>query len=270
MGDDLNFLQIPILLLSHLDRAFTFFLLVMRFSGMFLIIPGIGSQAKGIAGKYSVILIFAFVSMYSSPVVALPNDWVIMGAALLSELLLGFAMGMIPFIMVGVVQNAGQLASTSMGLQAGAVIDPSTGGQVADVARLFGDLLIIAFLYVGGHRVVIYAVSGMGGKIIPGSFVLGKVTLDLLIERSSDVFGTGMLLAAPVMVALLLTQFVMGMVSKAVPSVNIFIVSFPLTIGIGLMLTILMFPELLKAMEPLITSLESSLVLIAKETSFTP
>ena len=41
------------------------------------------------------------------------------------------------------------------------------------------------------------------------------------------------MLSAPVMVALLLTQFVMGLISQAVPTVNIFIVSFPLTIGIG-------------------------------------
>lgn len=270
MGQDLQFLQGPLLLFEHLDKAFTFFLLVMRFAGMFLVIPGFGAQMKGIASKYSAILILSTTAMYSSPIVPLPSDLGLMAGALVSEVLLGAALGIVPLILVGIAQNAGQLSSTSMGLQAGAMIDPSTGGQVADVARLFGDLMTLTFLFVGGHHVVIYTVSGMGGQIIPGSFVLGQNTLEILIQKSSDVFGVGMLLAAPILVALLLTQFVMGLVSKAVPTVNIFIVSFPLTIGIGLLLTILMIPELVKAIEPLLTSLEGNLAVIAHEALLSP
>lgn len=259
MGQDLVFLHGPLDLLHNLDKAFTFLLLVLRFSGMILVIPGIGAQAKGIAIRYPFILMLAFASMFSSPVIPIPKDVGLMVGAMASEVLLGLAVGMIPFICVGIVQSAGQLASTSMGLQAGALIDPSTGGQASDISRLFGDFFTLAFLSVGGHRLVIYTLSGMNGRIVPGSFVLGENTLTILIQRSSDVFGIGMLLAAPVIVALLLTQFMMGLIAKAVPTVNVFIVSFPLTIGIGFVLTILMLPEFLHAIEPLLTSLETSI-----------
>lgn len=258
MGADLSFLQGPIAILNNIDKAFTFMLIVMRYVGLIFMVPGIGAQAKGITVKYPAVLILAFASMYSTPIVKLPDNMALMFGAMISELLLGMAIGIIPFIFVAIVQNAGQLASTSMGLQAGALIDPSTGGQTADIARLFGDLLIIAFLFTGGHHVLIYAAAGMSGRLVPGSFVLGENTLTLLIERTSDIFGMGMLFASPVIVALLLTQFVMGLIAKAVPTVNVFIVSFPLTIGIGLILTILMLPELLYAIEPLLTSFESA------------
>jgi flagellar biosynthetic protein FliR len=57
------------------------------------------------------------------------------------------------------------------------------------------------------------------------------------------------LIAAPVIVALLLTNFVMGIISKAIPTVNIFIISFPLTIGVGFAISILAIPEMAHMLE---------------------
>jgi flagellar biosynthetic protein FliR len=53
----------------------------------------------------------------------------------------------------------------------------------------------------------------------------------------------GCMIAAPVIVALLLTNFVMALISKAVPTVNLFIISFPLTIAVGLGISIIALPE---------------------------
>ena len=51
------------------------------------------------------------------------------------------------------------------------------------------------------------------------------------------------MISAPVIVALLLTNFVLAIISKAVPTVNIFIVSFPITVAVGLGISILALPE---------------------------
>jgi flagellar biosynthetic protein FliR len=53
----------------------------------------------------------------------------------------------------------------------------------------------------------------------------------------------GVMISAPVIVALLLTNFVLAIISKAVPTVNIFIISFPLTVGVGLGISLLALPE---------------------------
>jgi flagellar biosynthetic protein FliR len=80
---------------------------------------------------------------------------------------------------------------------------------------------------------------------------------EILIARTSDIFRIGALVSAPVVVALLLTQFVMALISKAVPTVNVFIISFPITVGVGLVLTIGLLPELARFMYPDITALEN-------------
>jgi flagellar biosynthetic protein FliR len=234
---------------------------------MFLLIPGIGAAQRGIAAKYSAILMFSLVSMYSSATVPLPTNLALMAGMILSEMALGACIGLIPLLMIAALQNAGQIASTSMGLQAGAVMDPSTGISVSELSKIFGDLFMIAFLYVNAHHVLIMAASGLNGRLIPGSFLIGESSLEFVIQRSADIFMYGLLFASPVVVALLLTNFVMGLVSKAVPTVNIFIVSFPLTIGIGLILTLLMIPELMKANEKVITSTDSSVSVILQDAT---
>ena len=68
--------------------------------------------------------------------------------------------------------------------------------------------------------------------------------------------------ASPVIVALLLTNFVMGLITKAVPQVNIFIVSFPLTIGIGLVLSALSLPEIMVLFDREIAGIESTIAVL--------
>jgi flagellar biosynthetic protein FliR len=83
----------------------------------------------------------------------------------------------------------------------------------------------------------------MTNAIKPGSFELSSAGLGVLIDQSARVFQVGCLIAAPVIVALLLTNFVMGIISKAIPTLNIFVVSFPLTIGVGFAISVLALPE---------------------------
>jgi flagellar biosynthetic protein FliR len=267
MGESLFFMQNVTKVLSNMSVVFTFILLVIRFSAMFLMIPGIGAAQRGIAAKYSAILLFAYVAIYTSPIVPLPSDLGRMVGMMLSELALGACIGLIPLLMVAALQNAGQISSTSMGLQAGAVMDPSTGVSVAELAKIFGDLFILAFLYTNSHHILFMAASGLNGRLVPGSFLVGESTLEFVVQRSADIFHYGLLFAAPIVVALLLTNFVMGLISKAVPTVNIFIVSFPLTIGIGLILTLLMIPELMQAAEKLIVSTDNSIAVITEDAT---
>ncbi len=238
-------LSIPVLLQDKLYIAWTFFLLVARFTGMFMCVPGIGMGVAGLVIRAPAIMVLAMAAMASSPTVPLPADSISMLFQLCSELMLGVLIGMIPLMVISGVQTAGHLSGVTMGLQPSQLIDPALNLSLPDTARIFGDLAVIVFLIFGGHHVVIHAAAGLGGTVIPGSFLSGEISLDVLVLRSADIFKFGVILASPVLVALLLTNFVMGLITKMVPTVNIFIVSFPLTIGIGLILSVLVLPEMI-------------------------
>jgi len=266
MHTDLELLKIPEAILQNMHIVWTFLLLMTRFTGFFIVVPGLGAGIMGLAVRMPAIIVLAYASLLSSPEAPLPPDWGIVIASVVTELLFGMVLGLVPYLIVAGAQTAGQLAGTSMGLGQAQLIDPTSGGTVTELSKLYGDLVILVFLLLGGHHVAVYAVSGLGGDVIPGTFQLQGVTLELLINRSADIFRVGMLLSAPVVVALLLTQFVMGLISKAVPSINIFVVSFPITAGIGLTLTLIALPSATAFIARQTTTIENVVVLISEQT----
>ncbi len=261
-----NDLDVGIHLLNNFNVLWTFMLLNTRFIGMMSLLPGIGGGAQGLKIRFGGTLLMALASLPATEMVPPPDNIVMMGAGLLSEMVLGAVIAFIPSLLIAGAQTAGQLSSTTMGLGASQLFDPSMGASVSGLAKLFGDMVVLVFLLVGGHYVVIKAVSGLGGEIIPGTFLMGGLTTELLINRTAHVFHAGVMISAPVIVALLLTQFVMGLITKAVPTVNIFIVSFPLTIGIGLVLSALSLPDLVALIDRDVRASENSILVLLEET----
>lgn len=254
------FLGITEAIFQNLNIIWTFLLLTARYSALLLFCPGIGMGERGLIVRGPAVLVLAWASLLSNTFAPLPANTLLLVAAVASEFIFGALIGFVPLCIISGIQTAGQIASTTMGLGASTLIDPTLGVQVADISRIYGDVVVIIFLLLGGHHVAIYAASGLGGMLVPGTFLLNEAAMNALIARSSDIFVIGAMVAAPVLVALLLTQFVMGVISKAVPTVNIFIVSFPVTIGIGLLISALLLPELFEYVSNRFSQYDSQLL----------
>lgn len=253
---------------QNLDLAWTFLLLLTRFTAAIVLLPGVGMGPAGAVIRYPAMVVFALTALMTSPRAALPADIVMLGVAIVNEAILGAMIAMIPHMLISGIQIAAQLSSTSMGLGASALFDPTTNNQLPDLGRLLSDLTVVLFLLIGGHYVVIHAIAGMGGTLVPGTFIVGANSVAELLSRFGDIFSMGVMLAAPVLVALMVTQFVLGLISRAVPTLNVFIVSFPLTIGIGLVLMILALPDIVVFMRERFLGIESGVLAIVDGAQF--
>lgn len=240
--------------------VWTFFLLLTRFSVLFGVIPGLGMGARGMAVRFPAAMALTLAVMKNSPIVPLPPDIPMMIFGILSEACLGGIIGILPTMIIGGAQMAGMLSSTAMGLNAGNLIDPHLGSSTSDISRIYSDLVILMFLFIGGHYTCISVASTTSGILAPGTLLYNPFSADLIARLSADIFEVGIMLAAPVIVALMLTNFVMGLISKAVPTINLFIISFPLTVGIGLILTGLSLPDAMFYLERKIVGIDQILV----------
>ena len=261
-----GYLLFPIELLKNFDLMWSFLLIVVRFTAMMLVMPGLGGGMAGMRVRLPAVLIMGYASSLRGPHADLPSDYVTLCTSLGSEVILGMLLGMLPAMVIAGVQTAAQLATTTMGLGAASLFDPTMNTSVSALGRLLGDLLICIFLTIGGHHAVIYAAAGLGGTIVPGTFLVSESTIAMFIERVGAIFVAGAMISAPVVVAILLTNFVMGLVSRAVPQVNIFIINFPLTIGIGLVLSILSLPELVQLIDRDFVNIEQQIFVVAEGT----
>ncbi len=230
-------------LLSRLDFAWTFLLLSTRYLTFLILVPGLGSGVTGIALRYPAAIAMAVATIGGGSIAPVPPHLFDMALQFASEIILGSVVALVPMLVVAGAQTAGHLATGTMGLNGAQLFDPSTSSNLSDLSRIYSDIAILIFLALGGHYVAVGQLSGLSQQIQPGSFVLTGVALQTFIEQSGRIFQIGCLMAAPVVVALLLTNFVLGIISKAVPTVNVFIISFPLTIGVGLTISIIALPE---------------------------
>lgn len=242
---DLKILELTNLILSSIDTIYTFILLFSRYAGFFLVVPGIGGMV-GMSLRIPAMILMAIASTKVSLKAVFPESIGVMAADIGFEFLMGMIIGFIPLMIVSGAALATQLASNMMGLNASNIIDPASGNAVGALTKIIEELMILVFLIVGGHYVLIEIVAGVDSEIAPGVFRLDESILEFLVKRVGHIFEAGVILSVPVVVSLLLTQFVMGLISKAVPSINIFIISFPITIGIGLILISMSLPEMAK------------------------
>lgn len=228
---------------TRLDYAWTFILLITRYLVFFTLVPGLGGGMSGLAIRYPAILLMAFVSVNPAMLAALPVDIAAMAVQVICEVCFGAVVALVPLLIVSGAQVAGHLASGTMGLNGAQLFDPTTQAPLSDLSRIYSDLTVLIFLFLGGHYVAIAELAGINSTVTPGTFILSSNGVGVLIDQSARVFKIGCLVAAPVIVALLLTNFVMGIISKAIPTLNIFVISFPLTIGVGFAISILALPE---------------------------
>jgi flagellar biosynthetic protein FliR len=221
---------------------------------------------SGLTIRYPFIVMLALCGCVNSPAAALPSNPVLIAVGISVEFIFGIAVAMIPLAVVSSAQLAGHLTSSSMGLQGAQLFDPTAGGQISDISRILGDLAIVIFLLLGGHYVAIAALSGLSEVVVPGAFSPTIAGAELLIDRTARIFELGVTLSMPVLVALLLAQFVMAIISRSVPTINIFIVSYPVTIGLGMLITIAALPEIVNILQREFVGVENATMVLIERT----
>jgi len=165
-----------------------------------------------------------------------PPDAFTLTLLLFSEVMIGLTLAFITQIIFAAVEFSGQIIGMQMGLTISSIIDPSRGTQVqimSVVQTLFATLM---FLSLNIHHLFIRAIMDSFRVIPLGGWHLSGELVNFLVMRTADIFIIGIRLAAPVMVALLLTTVALGIMARAFPQMNIFMISLPLNVGLGLVI----------------------------------
>lgn len=217
-------------------REVIFFALVLsRVAGIFSAIPVFGGRTIPLHVKVVIIMMITLVCFPALSITApaIPTDAFTLGLLVLREVMVGVTLGFITRIIFSAVEFSGQIIGMQMGFSMASIIDPSQGNQIQIMSVMQTLLATLLFLSMNIHHLFIRTIVD-SFRIIPlGGWHLNAEILSFLIKGTSDIFILGIRLAAPVMVALLLVSVTLGIMARAFPQMNIFMVSMPLNIGIG-------------------------------------
>lgn len=160
---------------------------------------------------------------------------------LLGEVLVGLVIAMTAQIFFAAVQLAGEVLDTQMGFGIMNVLDPLSGTQAPLLGNFKYILAILVFLEVNGHHYLLQALFDSYKSVPLGQFSWHGGEIAHLIRLFGNLFVIGMKLAFPIMGTLLFTDIILGIMSRTVPQMNIFMVGMPIKviIGFGVMLAII-------------------------------
>ncbi len=232
-------------------QIIAFALVFFRCLGFFLSWPLFsGSQVpaplKALLSLLVAMICFSIISPSAYPKVI--QYQTLIGLAV-KELVLGLSMGFLTTLIFHTVSIAGEMISMAMGLSAAQIFNPAMNMQQSSVNQLYFFLAAFLFLAIRGHH---YFLTGLveSFRLVPLNVLLPRLSslgeFALLGQRIMEV---ALLLSAPVLVSILLVNFSLGIMGRAVPQINVLITSLPVNALLGLGVLIVVLPFFVEALK---------------------
>jgi flagellar biosynthetic protein FliR len=214
-----------------------FFLIFLRVGAIMMFVPVFDSRNIPVLFKaglvFSVsILLFPILKLDNIPFI---NSAIPFGIGVIGEIMMGAVIGLSVRLIFAGIQLAGQLAGFQMGLAIANVMDPITSAQVSILAQLNNLIAMLIFLTINAHHMFLRALAESFRLIPPFDVQFSNSLIEHLISLSGNMFIIAIKVGAPVIVALLLTSVAFGLMARTVPQMNIFLVSMPINIVVGLL-----------------------------------
>lgn len=213
-----------------------FLLVLARVSAMIYLFPIFGSNQipaymkAGFSAAVTLLLVFAMPTHLGE---VLPFGSFMVQVAV--QAFVGIVIGYCAFIVFHAILLAGQIIDIEMGFALANVIDPVNNIQQSLIGQFQHLLALMFFLAIDGHHKLILLLSKTFETIPLGQpfYFTNKVGV-LLIDMFGSIFALALQLAFPIIGAMFLTDLVLGLLSRLVPQMNVFVVGFPIKLALGM------------------------------------
>lgn len=155
-------------------------------------------------------------------------------AAILREAVVGATLGLGVLMAFAGFSIAGRLVDLQLGFGIAQVFDPQTQARVPILSAIFGLLAVVFFFAVEGHHALLRGIAFSVERFPPGVGLPHTAAAEPLLRQGASLFALGFALAAPVVLGLLLVEFVLGVIARNLPQVNMLLMGVPVKIVAGL------------------------------------
>lgn len=220
-----------------------FFLVLARVTPLFVLAPLFSSKLMPVKAK-AVVAVGLAIGL--TPIAvrgqSIPTDPLAVTGLLVEQILVGLAFAFAVGAVLAAVEAAGSLGDMLAGFSFGSLVDPINGNQGGTLTSLYGLLGMAMFIAIGGDA---WMLRGLGRTfdLVP---LTGSAAIAGLASGVEQAFGSIFIaaveVAAPVLLAMLVTDVAFGMVSRVVPQLNVFAVGFALKVGVAMLVVAASLP----------------------------
>jgi type III secretion protein T len=167
------------------------------------------------------------------------------------EVMIGVVIGLVLGVPIWAADAAGDILDLQRGSTAATLFDPSAVGEEGITGTLLALVMVALYFGSGGLRLTlgtVYESYGIwpAGNVFP---TLNPAAGQFFIVLLDRVMTLGLLLVAPIVVFMLLSDLLLGLVSRASPQLNVFALSLSVKNLVFTVLLVLYAAFLIRYME---------------------
>lgn len=250
------------------EEILTFFAVFTRFTVLIALIPFFGD--KIVPGPVKILFSLCFTLILYPTLVKIgfikPAEALIWGTTTSGivvmvglEALVGLVFGFIARLAFDTILFAGGLINSFIGLSSATIFDPHHETQSMILSEMQMAFAMLLFLAMDGHHLMLSAAVESFSTLGLGRIQFNQAFATQMIQQSAEVIRIGVQMSGPVAVSIFAVQVAMGVLSKAMPQVNILVLSFAVTILVGLSVLYISFTNWVGVSNGLYTKMENGL-----------
>ena len=218
--------------------AFVFVVVLARVGSATMLLAGFGEAEvpPTLRAGFALCLAALVLPVVGPGFAPLPPDFVGLASVLVCEILTGLWMGWLVRVLMQIPAMAGQVMAAATGLSNVIQPDAETGPQSSALAHALGLAAPVVVLASGLHALPLQALIGSYEVIAVGTVLPMVETASQAVEITGRGFAMALQLGGPFVVAGLVWQVALGLLTRLVPQLQIYFAAIPGQIAAGLLL----------------------------------
>jgi flagellar biosynthesis protein FliR len=237
------------------------FLIFVRISSALVSAPVFSSKMIPVVAKIFLGLVIAYIvylTIDRNVISTVPTGWMLIilsAKEAITGLIIGFTL---QFVFYG-VSYAGTLIGFDMQLSAAEVFNPTQEVENSVVGDFLYYGAMLVFFLINGHHYIISSLKYSFSVVPIGRFTLTEPVYHLLVTYTSSIFVIAVKIASPIMVSFFLVHIAEGILARIIPQMQVFFVTQPIKIGLGLLILVATVPTYIYVIRNLLQDYEAKL-----------
>lgn len=226
------------------NNFLTWLFVMMRLTGLIFFNPILGRSNLPVIFRMGLVLGLSYITIGLLPVYQWETlSWLGISFLLLKELFLGYLLGLLVSMALSVFMIAGELLDMQMGIAMAKMYDPQSNVSMPIVGSIFNALFILLFFITNSHLALISLMVQTFGLVPLGYVLITQQTANFVISFFGVVLELSIKLALPMIVIELVTEVAVGVIMKAIPQINVFVLNLEMKLIIGFLVIFMLAPE---------------------------
>lgn len=232
-------------------------LLFARVAGLIVPSPIFGRTSIPARARIAFALVLTYFAFTLYPALPVTQQTTVLGLVLAcgTEILFGICIAFILNLFFSLPLIGGQLIDTQIGFSIVSVYDIQNNTQVPIVGNLLNLTMLLIFFGMDGHHYLISVVFRSIESMPLGTVAFNPNIPVIAMEVFVKAFAMGVMVAVPTMAAGILIEFGFGVLMRAVPQLNVFVVGVPLKLFIGLFVLAITIPAFVSFLSPVFSEM---------------